>query len=175
MGVSYYHDVYVICRDDQSSYNLSDRIGDIPVYDYEVNGNVIHFTSGGYGLFDLFHSEFPLPESWVSVSHRMYGCQGQDWDVVDWVGRDEIESIYEDVDTDENGECEYEPGFEYTDPTSDYWGENNHLNIYSQEPNFYEMMKDEDDEDEYQTLYDQWLDTMLVHQVNDLKKGLDIK
>ena len=120
MGVSYFHTIKVLCEGDVSSFTLPERINNTPVYDLETDGNIVSFTSGGYGLFDLFTSDFPLPDNWVKVSHRMSGCQGQDWDVVDWVSKDEIVSLYEDVDKDENGEYEYEPGYEYTDPTSDY-------------------------------------------------------
>ena len=163
MGVSWYHEVYVVCDGNPTQID-DERWYDVPVTDQSVDGNILHFTSGGYGIFPLFTSDTKLPNNWVKVSHRIYGCQGQDFDVVDWVSKSEIDDLYSDVDKDENGEYEYEPGYEYTDVGSDYWEGNSHLNVYNSEPDVYD--------DEYDERYQLWYESMKVNQIKDLIMGI---
>ena len=159
MGVTWFHEVYVVC--DGEPTKLQDRCSDVPVFDQVITDNVLHFNSGGYGIFPLFMSEFELPTNWVKISHRISPCQGQQFDVVDWVSKTEIDELYHHVDRDEDGEYEYEPGDEYTDPDSDYWEENSQLNLYNTQP-------DEIDDDTYQ----EWYDNMVKTQQQDLIKGI---
>ena len=135
MGVSWYHEVHFICSEDESEYYNSlpshlpgvPCIPDPPVYDKSYDDKVVSFSSGGYNIFDLFDSEFPKPESWVGIVHRISPCQGQEFDVVDWVSRDEYDEKYDDIMGEDEG---YNPMNEYTDPSSDYWMEGNpHLII----------------------------------------------
>ena len=75
---------------------------------------------------------------------------------------------YQDVDRDEDGEYDYEPGYEYTDPQSDYWEENDHLNVYSQQPTI-------EDDDNWEEEYERWTEKMNELQQLDLKKGLSVR
>ena len=199
MGVSWCHSVWFVCDQDESEYvnNLPDRVegmvGDTPVLDQKVShgGHVVYFTSSGYNIYDLFDSNFPRPESWTNVIHRISPCQGQDFDVVDWVGRDEFEDQLSERDEDQI-EWDYNPLNEYTDPGSDYWTEGNpHLNILSEKnetkswlewrdekyPDSHPIWESDDlDEDE---MYDEfretfWYDYVSKTQSDDIQKGLDL-
>ncbi len=179
MGVSWNHEVYFICENDETTYveSLPDRLPGIvvdnPVYDKKVDGNVVSFNSSGYNIYDLFGHDFPRPESWSMVVHRIIPCQGQEFDVVDWISRSEYDEQMEQYDGDEEDLEFYNPMSDYTDPGSEYWEENSHLNVYSEGPNYNDL--DEDDE-EYDDLYDQryeqWYNSVDNCQEKDVQDGI---
>jgi len=179
MGVSWNHQVWFVCDKDESSYvkdlpeYLEGTVTDTPVYDKKVDGNVVYFESSGYNIYDLFGLEFPRPESWTQCIHRISPCQGQEFDVVDWIDRSEFDDKMSERDEDDI-EWGYNPMNEYTDPGSEYWEENNHLNPYSQfDTKYREFMDthDEDEEEDFYELFHEWVDQT---QTTDVKKGLEM-
>lgn len=178
MGVSYHHDVYFICESNESGYvdSLPERLPgvyvDVPVIHKSLDGNVVHLSSGGYNIFDLFDTSFPRPESWSGVVHRISPCQGQDFDVVDWISRDEIDTMYDDCVGEDDG---YNPCQEYTDPTSDYFHDcNPHYNVLSETPNLMsDWDGDDDDEiDEEDRRYQVWMEQINTTQNQDILDGI---
>ena len=182
MGVSWNHEVHFVCSDDETDYvkSLKERLPglttEVPVHDLKQDENVVSFTSGGYNIFDLFNSNFPRPKSWVGVVHRISPRQGQEFDVVDILSREEIEEKIKDYDAED---LEFSnPLVEYIDPSSDYWTDcNPHLNIYHEEPTFSDLMSDYDGDDdkeseEYDKRYQTWLDKQNSLQEMDIKGGI---
>ena len=185
MGVSFNHQVYFVCEKDESEYvkELPERLpggwwGDTPVYDKKVEDNIVSFSSSGYNIYDLFGPDFPRPESWIRCVHRISPCQGQEFDVVDWISRSEFDDKYEDVDDEDEG---YNPMGEYCDPDSEYWEENSHLNVYTHEEEQWtkyrdEHLVDEDDEDDLMDKfrYEVWEDYIYNTQDKDIRDGLKV-
>ena len=178
MGVSYRHEVYFVCSKDESGYvdSLPERLPgpyvDVPVCEKSCDNNVVHLSSGGYNIFDLFDPDFPRPESWTGVVHRISPCQGQDFDVVDWVSRSEFNDKYDILDDEDDG---YNPMDEYTDPGSEYWEMNSELNLLSDYPNLMEDWDGEDVDEEIKEedrRYQQWLDDINTKQNEDILKGI---
>ena len=188
MGVSWRHDVWFICDKNETDWlnNLPDRVPglvtDTPVFDKNGDGRVVSFTSDGYNIFDLFGVNFPRPDSWTNCVHRISPCQGQDFDVVDWVGREEIEEIMSECEVDEDGELESDYRLtEYVDPSGEYWREGNpHLNVYNTENELWstyynERYTDDCDEDELQEqFYDWFSDYVRETQTKDINQGLSL-
>ena len=170
MGVSWRHEVYFICRDDESSYleSLPERLPgphhDVPVVESSYDNDIIHLSSGGYNIFDIFGPDFPRPESWIGVVHRISPCQGQDFDIVDWIDRTEFDDKYDDLEGEDEG---FNPMDEYTDPGSEYWEINEELNVLSETPDF------DDEDDDWEDHYDDWMTKINTQQEMDIKKGIE--
>ena len=127
MGVSWNHQVWFVCKEDETSYveslpeYLPGLVTECPVFEPKCENNVVSFSSWGYNIYELFQDNFPRPESWVTCVHRISPSQGQNFDVVDWVSRSEVESHREDED-DEGEEDFFSCTLsEYVDPGSEYW------------------------------------------------------
>ena len=58
MGVSWNHQVWFVCQEDESSYveSLPDELPGLvtrcPVYNTKVDGNIVSFSSRGYNIYD---------------------------------------------------------------------------------------------------------------------------
>ena len=180
MGVSFRHEVYFIVSSDETEYlnNLPEYLPgpwtEAPVIESSYSDNIIHLSSGGYNIFDLFSPSFPRPDSWLGLVHRISPCQGQDFDIVDWISRSEFDDQYEMADDEDE---DYNPMAEYTDPDSDYWEMNQELNLLADTPN---LMSDYDDEEatleeemaEEDRRYQAYLEDIEARQNEDILKGL---
>ena len=184
MGVSWSHEVYFVVNSDESDYvnSLPERLPgpyhSVPVCEKSYDNNVVHLSSGGYNIFDIFGPEFPRPKSWTGVVHRISPCQGQDFDVVDWIDRTEFDDKYDDLDDEEREECLINPMDDYTDPGSEYWEENSHLNVLYETPDLMEDWDDsettlDEDDREFDRRYDNWREQIYTTQTQDIQKGIN--
>ena len=178
MGVSWYNKVTFVVTEDETNYldSLPERlpginIDKVPVYDKEVGENTITFTSGGYGLFNPTHPDFPLPKSYTGVVTRTQGLQGQEFDVVDGFSSTELDDYR--YERDEDGDL-VDGDSEPFEPWSEYFTEGNPtFNIYTTQPDVNtivtEEMEDNEDFDD-----DEYLDKV-VELWEDMKEKIQDK
>ena len=163
MGVFFRHDVVMVVSGDESDYvdslgsHLEGLEQDVPVYDKELVGHQVRFTSMGYGIFDF--KSIPLPDTLVGIVHKISGCQGQNISMVDSLTPYDLD---EWVD------------YDYSDPYSDYWTEDNpEFNFYTTEPSYSTLMGDyegDDEDDVYDQRYQSWLDGCVEKQTNEFNE-----